>query len=100
MRLQDRTHEEECEDMREEVRRAREDNRQQQQLVAQSLHLPQGARVDASLQHEMTRLTNENLVGTAVPHNSVLGGRYFIVAVEGIDAACLTFTCVLSSCRI
>ncbi|XP_067090448.1 unconventional myosin-Va-like isoform X1 [Osmerus mordax] len=61
LRLQDRSHEEECEEMREEVRKAREDNRQQQQLMAQSLHLPQGARIDAGLQHEMTRLTNENL---------------------------------------
>ena len=81
--------------MREEVRRAREDNRQQQQLMAQSLHLPQGARIDAGLQHEMTRLTNENLVGTGVPHSAAVGGRYFIVAVEDLDAACLTCTCVV-----
>ena len=44
----------------------REDNeRQQQQLLAQSLMMSQEARVDAGLRHEITCLANENLVGVA-----------------------------------
>lgn len=60
---QGRAHQEECEELREEVRRMREENRQQQQVLAQSLLLPQDARYDVGLQHEVTRLTSENLVG-------------------------------------
>ncbi|KAM3869682.1 unconventional myosin-Va-like [Diretmus argenteus] len=58
---QGRLHREECEELREVVRRAGEQNRQQQQLFTQTLFLPQDARIDASLQHEITRLTFENL---------------------------------------
>ncbi|XP_071752801.2 unconventional myosin-Va-like isoform X1 [Centroberyx gerrardi] len=61
MQEQERIHRDECEELREEVRRVRAEKQQQQQLLAQSLLLPQDARIDASLQHEITRLTNENL---------------------------------------
>ncbi|KAF6716511.1 Unconventional myosin-Va [Oryzias melastigma] len=39
----------------------KEENNRQQQLLAQNLQLPPEARIEASLQHEITRLTNENL---------------------------------------
>ncbi|KAL0968790.1 hypothetical protein UPYG_G00271910 [Umbra pygmaea] len=61
LQLQDRSREEEVEQLREEVRRLQEENRQQQQLMSQSLLLPQEARIEASLQHEITRLTNSKL---------------------------------------
>uniref|UniRef100_A0A8C7GCP6 Myosin VAb n=1 Tax=Oncorhynchus kisutch TaxID=8019 RepID=A0A8C7GCP6_ONCKI len=54
-------HEEEVEELREEVLRVREENRQQQQFLSQSLLLPQEARIEASLHHEITRLTSDNL---------------------------------------
>uniref|UniRef100_A0A4W5MFJ5 Myosin VAb n=1 Tax=Hucho hucho TaxID=62062 RepID=A0A4W5MFJ5_9TELE len=56
-----RRHEEEVEELREEVLRVREENRQQQQFLSQSLLLPQEARIEASLHHEITRLTSDNL---------------------------------------
>uniref|UniRef100_A0A8C7MAS4 Myosin VAb n=1 Tax=Oncorhynchus kisutch TaxID=8019 RepID=A0A8C7MAS4_ONCKI len=65
LQVQDRRHEEEVEELREEVLRVREENRQQQQFLSQSLLLPQEARIEASLHHEITRLTSDNLVGTS-----------------------------------
>jgi hypothetical protein len=41
----------------------KEESGRQQQLLAQSLLLPKEAQVEACLQHEITRLANENLVG-------------------------------------
>uniref|UniRef100_A0A673VYX7 Unconventional myosin-Va-like n=1 Tax=Salmo trutta TaxID=8032 RepID=A0A673VYX7_SALTR len=61
LQVQDRRHEEEVEELREEVLRVREENRQQQQFLSQSLLLPQDARIEASLHHEITRLTSDNL---------------------------------------
>uniref|UniRef100_A0A8C7PP70 Myosin VAb n=1 Tax=Oncorhynchus mykiss TaxID=8022 RepID=A0A8C7PP70_ONCMY len=61
LQVQDRRHEEELEELREEVLRVREENRQQQQFLSQSLLLPQEARIEASLHHEITRLTSDNL---------------------------------------
>uniref|UniRef100_A0A8C7GBS8 Myosin VAb n=1 Tax=Oncorhynchus kisutch TaxID=8019 RepID=A0A8C7GBS8_ONCKI len=61
LQVQDRRHEEEVEELREEVLRVREENRQQQQFLSQSLLLPQEARIEASLHHEITRLTSDNL---------------------------------------
>ncbi|KAJ8002548.1 hypothetical protein DPEC_G00160050 [Dallia pectoralis] len=61
LQTQDRGHEEGLEELRVEVCRLQEENRQQQQLISQSLLLSQEARVDASLHHEITRLTNDNL---------------------------------------
>lgn len=48
--------------MRGELQSVKEENNRQQQLLAQNLQLPPEARIEASLQHEITRLTNENLV--------------------------------------
>lgn len=48
--------------MRGELQNVKEENNRQQQLLAQNLQLPPEARIEASLQHEITRLTNENLV--------------------------------------
>uniref|UniRef100_A0A3P8XIR5 Myosin VAb n=1 Tax=Esox lucius TaxID=8010 RepID=A0A3P8XIR5_ESOLU len=64
LQMQDRDHEEGLEELRVEVCRLREENSQQQQLISQSLLLPPEGRVDAGLQHEITRLTNCNLVGS------------------------------------
>ncbi|XP_041734564.1 unconventional myosin-Va isoform X2 [Coregonus clupeaformis] len=61
LQVQDRRHEEEMEELREEVLRVREENRQQQQFLSQSLLLPQEARLEASMHHEITRLTSDNL---------------------------------------
>ncbi|XP_041082396.1 unconventional myosin-Va-like isoform X2 [Polyodon spathula] len=56
-----KSHENETEVLREELQSVKEDNNRQQQLLAQNLQLPPEARIEASLQHEITRLTNENL---------------------------------------
>lgn len=53
----------EVEALRGELQSVKEENNRQQQLLAQNLQLPPEARIEASLQHEITRLTNENLVG-------------------------------------
>lgn len=50
--------------MRGELQSVKEENNRQQQLLAQNLQLPPEARIEASLQHEITRLTNENLVSS------------------------------------
>ncbi|MGH0143614.1 UNVERIFIED_CONTAM: hypothetical protein FKN15_003688 [Acipenser sinensis] len=57
-----KSHENETEVLREELQSVKEDNNRQQQLLAQNLQLPPEARIEASLQHEITRLTNENLL--------------------------------------
>lgn len=48
--------------LQQQMTRLKSEKEQQQQLLAQSLLLPEDARVDAGLKHEITRLTNENLV--------------------------------------
>ncbi|KAM4619301.1 unconventional myosin-Va-like [Polymixia lowei] len=58
---QGRLHREKYEDLSDELRRMREENKKQQQVLAQSLLLPEDAHIEASLQHEITRLTNNNL---------------------------------------
>lgn len=55
--------------MRGELQNVKEENNRQQQLLAQNLQLPPEARIEASLQHEITRLTNENLVRPNTPAN-------------------------------
>ncbi|XP_034540963.1 unconventional myosin-Va-like isoform X2 [Notolabrus celidotus] len=45
----------------EEVNKLKAEKEQQQRFLAQSLLLPEDARVEASLKHEITRLTTENL---------------------------------------
>uniref|UniRef100_A0A4W4EKV3 Myosin VAa n=1 Tax=Electrophorus electricus TaxID=8005 RepID=A0A4W4EKV3_ELEEL len=61
LQSQRRSHEAEMEALRGELQTVKEENHRQQQLLAQNLQLPPEARIEASLQHEITRLTNENL---------------------------------------
>ncbi|XP_034735918.1 unconventional myosin-Va-like isoform X2 [Etheostoma cragini] len=61
MQEQERVHNEEYRKLREEVKKLKADKEQQQKLLAQSLLLPEDARIDASLKHEITLLTNDNL---------------------------------------
>uniref|UniRef100_A0AAY4D5H0 Unconventional myosin-Va n=1 Tax=Denticeps clupeoides TaxID=299321 RepID=A0AAY4D5H0_9TELE len=61
LQAQRRSHENEVEVLRGELQSIKEENNRQQQLLAQNLQLPPEARIEASLQHEITRLTNENL---------------------------------------
>ncbi|XP_061734089.1 unconventional myosin-Va isoform X2 [Nerophis ophidion] len=61
LQTQRRSYDSEVESMRGELQNVKEENNRQQQLLAQNLQLPPEARIEASLQHEITRLTNENL---------------------------------------
>ncbi|XP_023588257.1 unconventional myosin-Va isoform X4 [Trichechus manatus latirostris] len=61
LQSQKRSHDSEAEALRGEIQSLKEENNRQQQLLAQNLQLPPEARIEASLQHEITRLTNENL---------------------------------------
>ncbi|CAK6967248.1 unconventional myosin-Va isoform X2 [Scomber scombrus] len=61
LQTQRRTNDSEVEALRGELQNVKEENNRQQQLLAQNLQLPPEARIEASLQHEITRLTNENL---------------------------------------
>lgn len=63
MQEQERVHSEKHKELLEEVNKLRNEKEQQQKLLTQSLLLPEDARVEASLKHEITRLTSENLVG-------------------------------------
>lgn len=62
LQTQRRSYDNEVEALRGELQSVKEENNRQQQLLAQNLQLPPEARIEASLQHEITRLTNENLV--------------------------------------
>lgn len=62
LQTQRRSYDSEVEGLRGELQSVKEENNRQQQLLAQNLQLPPEARIEASLQHEITRLTNENLV--------------------------------------
>lgn len=75
LQSQKRSYENEAEALRGEIQSLKEENNRQQQLLAQNLQLPPEARIEASLQHEITRLTNENLVRAwlcKVPHTVIL----------------------------
>uniref|UniRef100_A0AAY5KNP7 Myosin VAa n=1 Tax=Esox lucius TaxID=8010 RepID=A0AAY5KNP7_ESOLU len=61
MQQQRRSYDNDVEVLRGELQSLKEENNRQQQLLAQNLQLPPEARIEASLQHEITRLTNENL---------------------------------------
>ncbi|XP_056879260.1 unconventional myosin-Va isoform X6 [Takifugu flavidus] len=61
LQTQKRSYDVEVEALRGELQSVKEENNRQQQLLAQNLQLPPEARIEASLQHEITRLTNENL---------------------------------------
>lgn len=62
LQTQRRSYDSDVEALRGELQSVKEENNRQQQLLAQNLQLPPEARIEASLQHEITRLTNENLV--------------------------------------
>lgn len=70
MQQQKRAHAEECSKLLEEVQRLRQEEEEQQNLLAQSLVLSEDARIEARLKHEITRLTRENLVGPSASHRS------------------------------
>ncbi|XP_061670520.1 unconventional myosin-Va isoform X9 [Syngnathoides biaculeatus] len=61
LQTQRRNYDSEVESLRGELQNVKEENNRQQQLLAQNLQLPPEARIEASLQHEITRLTHENL---------------------------------------
>nr|XP_020479837.1 unconventional myosin-Va-like [Monopterus albus] len=61
MQEQEHVHNKTYRTLLEEVNKLKEEKEQQRKLLAQSLLLPEDARVEMSLKHEITRLTNENL---------------------------------------
>lgn len=65
MHEQERLHNEKNMKLVEEVKKLKDEKEQQQRLLAQSLLLPEDARIEASLKLEITRLTRENLVGSS-----------------------------------
>uniref|UniRef100_A0A8U7NXA4 Myosin VA n=1 Tax=Corvus moneduloides TaxID=1196302 RepID=A0A8U7NXA4_CORMO len=73
LQSQKKSHENELESLRGEIQGLKEENNRQQQLLAQNLQLPPEARIEASLQHEITRLTNENLVREVMLREQVRG---------------------------
>ncbi|XP_066523254.1 unconventional myosin-Va [Hoplias malabaricus] len=54
-------HADELQALRAELQAMREERDKQQQLLSQTLQLPQDARVNAALQHEITHLTRNNI---------------------------------------
>lgn len=66
LQTQGESHEKEAESMRAELQRLRAELDQQQQMLSDSLELPQDARIQASLQHEISRLTQQNMVGAYI----------------------------------
>uniref|UniRef100_A0A3P8W223 G protein subunit beta 5 n=1 Tax=Cynoglossus semilaevis TaxID=244447 RepID=A0A3P8W223_CYNSE len=61
MQEQERLNNEKFKKLVEEVNKLKEEKEQQKKMFSQSLLLPEDARIDAGLKHEITRLTNENL---------------------------------------
>ncbi|KAK2842399.1 hypothetical protein Q5P01_012599 [Channa striata] len=61
MQEQERAHNEKYKKLLDEVNKLKEEKEQQQKMLTQTLHLPEDARIEATLKHEITRLTNENL---------------------------------------
>ncbi|XP_013869025.1 unconventional myosin-Va [Austrofundulus limnaeus] len=61
MQEQAHSHDEKQRKLVEEVNKLKAEKEQQQKLLAQSLLMSEDARVEASLKHEITRLTAENL---------------------------------------
>ncbi len=62
LQTQGQSHEKEVEGLRAELQQLRAELDHQQQMMSDSLELPQDARIQASLQHEISRLTNQNMV--------------------------------------
>uniref|UniRef100_A0A8C9T5J2 Myosin VA n=1 Tax=Scleropages formosus TaxID=113540 RepID=A0A8C9T5J2_SCLFO len=84
MQAQKRNHENEIEVLHGELQSLKEENNRQQQLLAQNLQLPPEARIEASLQHEITRLTHENLVSEM--HTDYPGGypKYRLLVLQRV----------------
>ncbi|KAI7812222.1 unconventional myosin-Va, partial [Triplophysa rosa] len=61
LQTQGDSHEKEVVSMRAELQRLRAELEQQQQMLSDSLELPQDARIQASLQHEISRLAQQNM---------------------------------------
>uniref|UniRef100_A0A9J8BUL6 Myosin VAb n=1 Tax=Cyprinus carpio carpio TaxID=630221 RepID=A0A9J8BUL6_CYPCA len=61
LQTQGQTHEKEVEGLRAELLQLRAELDQQQQMLSNSLELPHDARIQASLQHEISRLTQQNM---------------------------------------
>ncbi|XP_018521855.1 unconventional myosin-Va [Lates calcarifer] len=61
MQEQERVNNEKCRKLLEEVSKLKDEKEQHQKLLAQSLLLPEDARIEMILKHEITRLTNDNL---------------------------------------
>ncbi|CAN9499418.1 unnamed protein product [Ophioblennius macclurei] len=61
LREREHAHSEKLKKLTEEVDRLKEEKEEQQKLFAQNLLLPEDARIEAGLKHEITRLTKENL---------------------------------------
>ncbi|ESO90956.1 hypothetical protein LOTGIDRAFT_122399, partial [Lottia gigantea] len=49
-------------ELRKEIKELKKDNERQQKLIGQNLSLGPEAKIEATMQHEITRLTSENLV--------------------------------------
>lgn len=64
LQTQGQSHEKEVEGLRAELQRLKAELGQQQQMMSDSLQLPHDARIQASLQHEISRLTQQNMVCT------------------------------------
>ncbi|CAM4734080.1 unnamed protein product [Leuciscus chuanchicus] len=61
LQTQGQSHEKEVEGLRAELQRLKAELDQQQQMMSDSLQLPHDARIQASLQHEISRLTQQNM---------------------------------------
>uniref|UniRef100_A0A8C2IC47 Myosin VAb n=1 Tax=Cyprinus carpio TaxID=7962 RepID=A0A8C2IC47_CYPCA len=61
LQTQGQSHEKEVEGLRAELQRLRAELGHQQQMLSDSLELPHDARIQASLQHEISRLTQQNM---------------------------------------
>ncbi|XP_065147555.1 unconventional myosin-Va [Paramisgurnus dabryanus] len=61
LQTQGQTHEKEVESLRAELQRLRAELDQEHKMLSDSLELPQDARIQASLQHEISRLTQQNM---------------------------------------
>uniref|UniRef100_A0A670K3L9 Myosin VA n=1 Tax=Podarcis muralis TaxID=64176 RepID=A0A670K3L9_PODMU len=85
LQSQKRSHDNELEALRGEIQSLKEENNRQQQLLAQNLQLPPEARIEASLQHEITRLTNENLVSQILINSIFMNKSPFLDVVGQMD---------------
>ena len=79
MQEQERVHNERYMGLLDEVNKLKSEKDQQQKLLAQSLLLPEDARIEASLKHEITRLTTENLVGLLTGDLSCQDGPFLLL---------------------